>query len=168
MILYLNLLFCFVFNIACPHVNSYKRLHRIRNFIQLVAYGLNSRIPPIRIVQDNGVSNRLEFRLSDPSVNPYLLYAALMAAGMDGIEKKIEPDPKLNLVDDLWDKSTPEGIDTLPKYLMEALNYLKQDRVLVESIGEDVVNGFIAKKKALWDDYIKEVTKWEESFLESY
>jgi glutamine synthetase len=149
---------------AAPTVNSYKRLvvggsaSGATWAPAYIAYGDNNRSAMVRIPY-----GRLEFRLPDSSCNPYLVHAALIAAGLDGIERELDPgEPKnVNLYALTDDELKEQGIDILPQNLNEALDALETDKVLAELLGEEIVSEFIKVKRNEWIDYSRHVSDWE-------
>ena len=149
---------------AAPTVNSYKRLvvggsaSGATWAPAYIGYGDNNRSAMVRIPY-----GRLEFRLPDSSCNPYLVHAALIAAGLDGIERELDPGTPHNI--NLYSLSEEErkamGIDVLPQNLNEALNELEQNSVLRERLGEEIVDEFIKVKRKEWLDYSRHVSDWE-------
>lgn len=149
---------------AAPTVNSYKRLvvggsaSGATWAPAYIAYGDNNRSAMVRIPY-----GRLEFRLPDSSCNPYLVHAALIAAGLDGIERELDPgEPKnVNLYALTDDELKAQGIDILPQNLNEALDALEADKIFVELLGEEIVSEFIKVKRNEWVDYSRHVSDWE-------
>ncbi|WP_372737614.1 type III glutamate--ammonia ligase [Neptunomonas sp.] len=149
---------------AAPTVNSYKRLvvggsaSGATWAPAYIAYGDNNRSAMVRIPY-----GRLEFRLPDSSCNPYLVHAALIAAGLDGIERELDPgEPKnVNLYALTDDELKEQGIDILPQNLNEALDALEADKIFVELLGEEIVSEFIKVKRNEWVDYSRHVSDWE-------
>jgi glutamine synthetase len=157
--------------ICAPSVNSYKRLVVGRSLTgatwapAYISYGDNNRSCMVRIP-----GGRLEMRLPDGSCNPYLASAAIIAAGIDGIENKIDPGKPVNL--NLYDLSAQEikdmGIDTLPQNLHEALLALEEDTILKDALGP-IVDEFLKLKHMEWVEYMRHVSDWEiKSYLEFY
>jgi glutamine synthetase len=150
--------------ISAPTVNSYKRLvvggsaSGATWAPAYIAYGDNNRSAMVRVPY-----GRLEFRLPDASCNPYLVHAAIIAAGLDGIERELDPgEPKnINLYALTEDERKAQGIDILPQNLNEALNALADDAVLTERLGKEIVSEFIKVKRNEWLDYSRHVTDWE-------
>jgi glutamine synthetase len=150
--------------ICAPTVNSYKRLVVGRALSgatwapAYIAYGDNNRTSCVRIP-----GGRLELRLSDAGCNPYLVAAAVAAAGMDGVKKKIHPGPMNN--SNLYE-ATPEelkkaGIGLLPQNLLEAVTALEEDAVVKDALGAELAAEFIALKKMEWTEYARHVSDWE-------
>jgi glutamine synthetase len=159
--------------VGCPTVNSYKRLASPAPDSGaawspvFATYGGNDRTHMLR-VPDPG---RVENRCIDGSANPYLTISALVAAGLDGIERKLNPgDPcDLNLLKLSEQEATERGLVSMPMTLWEALEHLVGDNVLREGLGKtpdgDYVDYFVATKKAEVRASHTEVTPWE---LERY
>ena len=154
--------------IAAPTVNSYKRLAAGESRSGTtwspvcVAHGPNNRTALVRTLPD-----RFEWRLPDASANPYLATAALVAAGLDGIEQGLDPGPACT--DDLFVLSPAQraarGIAQLPSSLAEALDALQADPVLCAALGATLSTQFLQLKRAEWTDYARHVSAWE---LERY
>jgi len=150
--------------LAAPTVNSYKRLVVGRALSgatwapAYITYGDNNRTCMVRIPY-----GRLELRLPDGSCNPYLVTAALIAAGMDGIANKIDPGPPCN--DNLYEMSQAQiaerGIGLLPQNLNEAIDAFAADDVVRGSIGEALAKEFIELKRMEWIEYSRHVSDWE-------
>jgi glutamine synthetase len=157
--------------LACPTVNSYKRLVVGRSLTgstwapAYISYGDNNRSTMVRIPK-----GRLELRLPDGACNPYLVTAAVIAAGLDGIDRKLDPGAPHN--DNLY-ALTPEqlnerGIQVLPQNLEQALNALEADTVICDAIGP-VAGEFLKLKRAEWLEYMRYVSDWElKSYLEFF
>jgi glutamine synthetase len=150
--------------IAAPTVNSYKRLVVGRALSgatwapAYIAYGNNNRTACIRIPY-----GRIELRLPDGSCNPYLTTAAILAAGMDGVNRKLEAGAPINENLDEW---TPEqiakrGIRLLPQNLAQALDALEQDEVIKSALGADLAAEFLKLKRMEWIEYSRHVSEWE-------
>lgn len=150
--------------LAAPTVNSYKRLvvggaaSGATWAPAYVCYGDNNRSAMIRVPY-----GRLEFRMADSGCNPYLVHAALIAAGMDGVERELSPgDPQnVNLYSLTEAERQEKGIDILPQNLGEALEALEADTVLAERIGSEIIGEFLKIKKSEWADYSRHVSSWE-------
>jgi len=158
--------------ICAPTVNSYKRLVVGRALSgatwapAYITYGDNTRTCMVRIPY-----GRLEMRLPDGSCNPYLASAAILAAGMDGVAKKMDPGPPNNT--NLYEWSSADlkkaGIGVLPQNLNEALDALETDGVLCEAIGKDLAEELIRLKRMEWVEYQRHVSQWEvERYLEFF
>jgi glutamine synthetase len=150
--------------IVAPTVNSYKRLVVGRSLSgatwapAYIAYGDNNRTACVRIPY-----GRLELRLPDGSANPYLATAAILAAGMDGVERKLDPGKPIN--ENLYEWSPQKlkkaGVDLLPQNLVEALDEFEKDKVLRAALGEDVSQEFLTLKRMEWVEYMRHVSDWE-------
>ncbi len=150
--------------VAAPTVNSYKRLVVGRSLSgatwapAYIAYGDNNRTACVRVPY-----GRLEVRLPDSGCNPYLVSAALIAAGLDGIDRKIDPGPVQNI--NLYELSVEElaakGIGLLPQSLKEAVDALEQDTVVCDGLGTELSREFIRLKRMEWTEYSRSVSEWE-------
>ncbi|MCI1965637.1 MAG: type I glutamate--ammonia ligase [Oscillospiraceae bacterium] len=157
--------------VCSPTVNSYKRLAAGYEAPAHITWSCKNRSPLIRIPSARGEGSRIEFRSPDPSANPYLVLACCLAAGLDGIKKKMTLPPATDC--DLFD--VPEeaiasmGIGTLPLNLMDAAQALKQDTVIAKVLGEHALHSFLQDKKSEWTRYTRAVTDWEiENYLQKY
>ena len=123
-----------------------------------MCYGDNNRSAMVRIPY-----GRLEFRMADAGCNPYLVHAALIAAGLDGVERELDPGEPQNV--NLYSLSAVEleqrGINILPQNLGEALDALAADTVLTERIGSEIIGEFLKVKRMEWIEYSRYVTSWE-------
>jgi glutamine synthetase len=158
--------------LVAPSVNSYKRLVVGRALSGAtwapahIAYGDNNRTAMVRVPHGH-----LELRLSDSSCNPYLATAAVLAAGLDGVDRKLDPgDPdNLNLYDYTLEQLREMGIGTLPQTLREALDALAANPLFRDRLGDEVVREFITIKEMEWIEYQRHVSDWEiERYLEYY
>jgi glutamine synthetase len=151
---------------AAPTVNSYKRLVVGGNASgatwapAYICYGDNNRSAMVRIPY-----GRLEFRLPDSGCNPYLVTAAIIAAGMDGIERELDPgEPmNLNLYSLTLDQIKEKGVEILPQNLNEALDALEADTVFTDALGQEIVSEFLKVKRTEWVEYSRHVSDWEVS-----
>jgi glutamine synthetase len=157
--------------LCCPTVNSYKRLVVGRSLTgatwapAYISYGDNNRSAMVRIPK-----GRLELRVPDGSCNPYLATAAVIAAGLDGIERELDPgDPRnVNLYD--WTSAQLEGagIGTLPQNLNAALDALEGDRVIRDALAP-ISSEFVKLKRMEWVEYMRHVSDWEiKTYLEFF
>ncbi|GMA16442.1 type I glutamate--ammonia ligase [Deinococcus metallilatus] len=153
--------------ITNPLVNSYKRLVPGYEAPVNVAWSTSNRSALIRIPAKRGNSTRAEVRMPDPSCNPYLALAAMLAAGLDGIEQKLEPPPAIqrNIFRMTVREKRHHRIRELPADLREAVDELEKDAVIAGALGEHVMEHFVAAKRAEWRDYSTTVHPWE---LERY
>jgi glutamine synthetase len=160
--------------ILAPLVNSYKRLVPGFEAPVYVTWARINRSALIRIPQatrGRPEATRLELRCPDPSCNPYLAFSAMLAAGLDGIERNLElADPveeNLYHFDDTMIRK--QGVRTLPGSLEEALDELARDEVIQSALGAHVWEWFMEAKRAEWNEYRVQVTPWElERYLTTY
>ncbi len=156
--------------ILCPTVNSYKRLITGFEAPVYISWARINRSALIRVPQwfeDKSASARIELRCPDPACNPYLAFAVMLAAGLDGIEKNMRlPEP---VEEDLYsfdeERLGEMKIDTLPSSLSEALEAMKEDRMIEEVLGEHLYKRYLKIKLKEWNEFKMQVTKWE---LEKY
>jgi glutamine synthetase len=152
--------------ICAPTVNSYKRLVVGRALSgatwapAYAAYGDNNRTGCVRIP-----GGRLEMRLPDSGCNPYLVTAALIAAGMDGVRRRLDPGKpnNTNLYEQSPEALAKAGIGVLPQNLLEAITALEQDEVVQDGLGAPLAKEFIELKKMEWVEYSRHVSDWETS-----
>ncbi len=145
-------------------MNSYKRLVVGRALSgatwapAYIAYGNNNRTACVRIPY-----GRIEMRLPDGSMNPYLASAAIAAAGLDGIDRQLNPGDPLNLnLYELTEAQIRErGIKLLPQSLKEAIDALEADEVVKQGLGPDLAQEFIQLKRMEWVEYSRHVSDWE-------
>jgi glutamine synthetase len=150
--------------VAAPTVNSYKRLVVGESISgtswapAYVAHGPNNRTALVRTLR-----GRFEWRLPDASANPYLATAGMIAAGLDGIDRKLDPGPAC--VDDLFEMPLAQvrerGIEVLPQDLNEALGALRGDGVIRTALGETLTEQFVLLKTEEWNEYRQHVSDWE-------
>jgi glutamine synthetase len=160
--------------IVAPTVNSYKRIVPGYEAPVFVCWAQVNRSALIRIPRytpGNDKATRIELRYPDPSCNPYLAFTAMLAAGLDGVEKQLKPPAHVNNVD-VYHLTPAEvaarGIPILPGSLAEALEDLEKDTVLQAALGANLYDAFQRAKWAEWDDYRIHVTDWEiERYLEN-
>jgi glutamine synthetase len=160
--------FCAVTN---PLVNSFKRLVPGYEAPVNVAWSMRNRSPMIRIPDRRGTGTRCELRMPDPASNPYLALAVQLAAGLDGVERKlVPPDPvNKNIFTMTVRERRHHKIDDLPRDLHEALDVLEKDDVIMAALGEHIAGRFIEAKRAEWSEYISRVSEWEiEKYLGLY
>jgi glutamine synthetase len=151
-------------------VNSYKRLVPGYEAPVYVAWSRRNRSALIRIPlykPGNEQATRAEIRCPDPACNPYLTFAALLQAGLEGIEKGYElPEPmEKNLYHLAPDDRRRLGIEQLPETLGEAIELTAESELVLRTLGEHTFNRFIEIKRQEWEDYRVQVTPWE---LERY
>ncbi|MCK5771335.1 type III glutamate--ammonia ligase [Algiphilus sp.] len=149
---------------AAPTVNSYKRLvvggsaSGATWAPVYVTYGDNNRSAMVRVPYGH-----LEYRLPDAGCNPYLVTASLIAAGLDGVERELDPGQARNI--NLYDlgpaQCREQGIDILPQNLSEALQALEADPLFADTLGRELVDEFITIKRDEWIEYSRHVSDWE-------
>jgi glutamine synthetase len=160
--------------VLAPLVNSYKRLVPGYEAPVYIGWARINRSALIRIPQiSKGQLNstRIELRCPDPSTNPYLAFACMLAAGLDGIERKLEPPSPVeeNLYHLDPAKLESRRIRQLPGTLRDALEELRADKVIREALGEHVFERFVEAKTEEWDEYRMQVSAWEvERYLEAF
>ncbi len=153
--------------IANPTVNSYKRITTGGDSVpQYATWGLRNRASMIRIpVYKPGkqLSTRIELRSPDPMANPYLVNAVTLAAGLDGIERKLELPPEATAETlKLTDRQMLEaGYTPLPRSLKEALDVFEDSQFMKDALGEHIHSFFLKKKRAEWHKFESTITEWE-------
>ncbi|MCD4750000.1 MAG: type I glutamate--ammonia ligase [Thermoanaerobaculales bacterium] len=157
--------------ITNPLVNSYKRLVPGYEAPVNVAWSEKNRSPMIRVPARRGIGTRCEVRIPDPSCNPYLAITAMLASGLDGIERGLDCGAPVNR--NIFEMSAREKkrlkIKQLPGSLDEAIDFLEKDTLLRDALGDHIFDHFIFNKRREWADYIKEIHDWElERYLERY
>jgi glutamine synthetase len=149
--------------ITNPIINSYKRLVPGYEAPTNVAWSEQNRSPMVRIPARRGEGTRCEVRIPDPSCNPYLAFAVMLAAGLDGIANKIDPGPPVNK--NVFEMSQREKrrhkIDELPATLNQALDALEKDPVILAALGKHLSESYIAGKRQVWNDFLAAVHPWE-------
>ena len=144
-----------------PTVNSYKRINAPRTTSgatwspNTLTYGGNNRTHMIRIPD----AGRFELRLADGAANPYLYPAAVLAAGMDGMERNLDPGKRLD-IDMYADGHKVRGAKKLPLNLLDALRELDKNKTLKAAVGP-AADAFLKLKHQEWDDYARHLTAWE-------
>ncbi|MDY0396444.1 type I glutamate--ammonia ligase [Virgibacillus halophilus] len=154
-----------------PTVNSYKRLVPGYEAPCYVAWSAQNRSPLLRIPFSRGLSTRVELRSVDPTANPYMAMAVLLAAGLDGVENKMAPPTPVNgnIYDMTAEERKENGIVNLPATLKEALTKLTKDETMIEAMGAHLYEHFIEAKEIEWDMFRTTVHPWErEQYLSLY
>lgn len=146
-----------------PLVNSYKRLMSGFDAPRDIIWTVKNRNALIRIPSVRGEETGVELRFPDPSANPYLALAVCLAAGIEGMEQKIEPGA---LAKDVPENMTEEekaaaGIDCLPETLWEAAAAMEKDDFMKRVLGEEFVRLYAAGRQAEWNEYMSQVSEWE-------
>lgn len=153
--------------ITNPTVNSYKRITTGGDSVpQYATWGLRNRASMIRIpVYKPGkqLSTRIELRSPDPMANPYLVNAVTLAAGLDGIERKLELPPEATAETlKLTDRQMLEaGYTPLPRSLKEALDVFEDSQFMKDALGEHIHSFFLKKKRNEWHEFESTITQWE-------
>jgi glutamine synthetase len=154
-----------------PLVNSYKRLVPGYEAPVYIAWAERNRSPLVRVPAARGEGTRVELRMPDPSCNPYLAFAVMLAAGLDGIERRIDPGPPLNR--NIYAMTEEElerlQIRVLPRNLGEAMEAFLADEVVCEALGSHIVSDLVRAKRQEWREYSAQVHLWEiERYLTRY
>ncbi|MFX1295169.1 MAG: type I glutamate--ammonia ligase [Promethearchaeota archaeon] len=154
--------------ICCPTVNSYKRLVPGFEAPINIAWSRRNRSALVRIPMylkgpKYAKRRRVEYRGVDPSTNPYLAFACILTAGLDGIKKKIDPGDPVD--EDIYELSDGEkhelNIKQLPTTLKDALNALSSDEIIQRTLGKHIYEAFIEYKTNEWNQFCLYVTPWE-------
>ncbi len=145
-----------------PTVNSYKRIDAVRTASgatwspNAVTYSGNNRTHMIRVPEDG----RFELRLMDGATNPYLAQAAVIAAGLDGIQNKLDPG-KPSFINMYEEGDKLKNVKKLPSTLLDALRLLEKNKTLRSELGAEVVDSYIKLKMMEWRDYTSHLSQWE-------
>jgi len=155
--------------VVCPLSNSYKRLLMGSWAPTHVCYGYDNRAAAIRIpsqhIGSKGESTRIEFRMPDASSNPYLAIGVTLAAGLDGVRRRVDPGEPLNVDYPEIEKEA----EWLPRTLGEALREMKNDTFLRSTFGETLFEEYIRVRESEWKVYREHVTEWEvDNFIDSF
>ncbi len=150
--------------LAAPTVNSYKRLTVGESLSgtswapATIAHGPNNRTAAVRTLP-----GRFEWRVPDASANPYLATATLIAAGLDGIDRGLDPGPAITADLFTWSPAQvrAHGLGLLPQSLDEALDALEGDEVVCDALGETLTAEFLRLKRAEWIEFARHVSPWE-------
>ena len=146
-----------------PTVNSYKRLVPGYEAPSYLVWSTSNRSCLVRIPASRGKGTRVELRCPDPTCNPYLEMALCLAAGLDGIERGLKPQPAYdeNVFVLSPEQLEAENIDCLPGTLEQAIAEAEKDPFIKQTIGAHAFENYIAGKKAEWDEYRTKVSQWE-------
>lgn len=149
--------------ITNPLVNSYKRLVPGYEAPVYLAWSAANRSALLRVPAKRGKATRVELRSPDPAANPYLAFAAMLLAGLDGIKNKIEPPSpaQMNIYHLSESERKSHDIASLPGSLYEALEEFKNSKVAKEALGEHIYTEFEKTKALEWDQYRIDVSPWE-------
>ncbi|MCT7832235.1 MAG: glutamine synthetase, partial [Lactobacillus crispatus] len=149
--------------IGNPTVNSYKRLIPGFEAPVYIAWAAKNRSPLVRIPSAGEINTRLEMRSADPTANPYLLLAACLTAGLNGIkEQKMPMKPvEENIFEMTEEERAEHGIKPLPTTLHNAIKAFKKDDLIKSSLGDHLMHSFIESKELEWSKYSQSVSDWE-------
>ncbi len=147
-------------------VNSYKRLVPGYEAPVYLSWARRNRSTLVRVPMykpGKEKATRIEFRSPDPACNPYLAFAVMLAAGLEGIEKGYSlPGPIEKDVYHLSEKERKKlGVETLPGSLVEAIELAEKSELMHKTLGAHIFNNFIESKKVEWDNYRKQIHPWE-------
>ena len=149
--------------ITNPLVNSYKRLTPGYEAPVYIAWSERNRSPLIRVPAARGDGTRAELRSPDPSCNPYLAFAVMLKAGIDGIKNQIDPGEPVS--QNIYTMSKEEkislGIESLPSTLNEALLELDKDEVVKSALTDHILRNYVEAKREEWENYRIRVHQWE-------
>lgn len=157
--------------ITNPLVNSYKRLVPGYEAPVYIAWSTQNRSPLIRIPAARQSGTRLELRNPDPSANPYLVLAVCLASGLDGIKRNLKA--KAQVGSNIFDLSQEElkkmQIESIPESLYDAVQIMKEDSLIKETLGLHAFDKYVAYKENEWNSYKNFITKWEiDNYLYKY
>lgn len=146
-----------------PVINSYKRINTGYEAPAYVAWSIANRTPLIRIAKQRDKDTMIELRNPDAASNPYLTLAAILMAGLSGIEENLEiPDLIEGDVNKLSDEERKnKGVERLPKDLGDAIKTFEEDKLVQMAVGEGLAKKYISFKEKEWQEYQEAVTDWE-------
>jgi len=154
-----------------PLVNSYKRLVPGYEAPVYITWSAGNRSPLIRVPAARGEGTRLELRFPDPTANPYLALAACLNAGLDGVRNGLTPPEAItgNIYTMTEAERAAQGIASVPGTLMDALDAMRADALVRDTLGEHIFKKYMDFKTAEWNDFRSRVTSWEiEQYLYRY
>jgi glutamine synthetase len=160
--------------ILCPTVNSYKRLVSGFEAPVYITWASMNRSALIRVpkwFRQKPESARIELRCPDPTCNPYLAFAVMLKAGLDGVKNNLMPPPPVeeNVYQLDRESLASKRVDVLPTSLWEALNELKKSKLIQEVLREHLLERYITIKTREWDEFKTQVTPWEiNKYLDVY
>jgi glutamine synthetase len=147
-----------------PTINSYKRLVPGYEAPVRIAWSECNRSPLIRIPAGRGKSTRIELRNPDPACNPYLSFACMLAAGLDGIERNLKPPDPIG--ENVYEMSAYEmqkrNIGSLPANMYESVKAFEADKLMMDTVGPHIAEFISRAKREEWTEYAAQVTRWEE------
>lgn len=148
--------------LTCPTVNSYKRINAPSTLSgstwapNAVTWTGNNRTHLVRVP----APGRFELRLPDGAANPYLMQAAILAAGLKGVREQLDPGPQRD-INMYTEGRQMADVARLPLNLLDALRTLDADESFKAALGEDLINGFVKMKMAEWNSYTAHLSQWE-------
>ena len=142
-----------------PTTNAYRRITEMAQVPTLVSWGHDNRLCMVRVPRERGGATRLEVRVADGAANVYLATAAVLLAGLDGIERKLEPPPALEGL--IYEQPEAENCPPLPRSFDAAIEHLAADEYLSAAMGEDMVRTFLEIKGAELARSKAFTTDWE-------
>jgi glutamine synthetase len=142
-----------------PTVNSYRRIHPEALVPTRVNWGHDNRFTLVRVPPERGAHTRVEVRIGDGAANPYLAYAAALFAGLDGVQKGLEPPAPV--AGNVYELPEEEQGALLPVSFPEALDALEADETIRAAMGEELVSTFLEIKRYEVDRYRRYVTDWD-------
>ena len=154
-----------------PLINSYKRLVPGFDAPVYATWSAETSFALLRVPAVTGTHTKLELRSPDPTANPYLAFAACLAAGLEGIRQELPLAPSVDInVSALTDEERRAlDIERLPKTMCDAVDALEQDPFIIDMMGEPVAKQYIATKRKEWNTYRRQVTEWEiKEYLNRY
>jgi len=160
--------------LLCPTVNSYKRLVSGFEAPVYITWAAMNRSALLRVpkwFKAKQEAARIELRCPDPTCNPYLAFAVMLKAGLDGIKNNAQPPEPVeeNIYELDGESLVQKNIDILPTSLAEALDALKEDKILQDTLGKHLFERYIDVKTKEWDEFKKQVTNWElETYLDTF
>lgn len=160
--------------ILCPTVNSYKRLVSGFEAPVYITWASMNRSSLIRIPKWFGQtpkSARIELRCPDPTCNPYLAFAVMLKAGLDGIRRNLVPPEAVeeNVYHFGSEDLKKRHVNVLPSSLLDALSEMKNDKLVIETLGNNLLEKYVAIKTKEWEEFKIEVTPWEiTKYLDTY
>ncbi|MBU3102591.1 type I glutamate--ammonia ligase [Clostridium gasigenes] len=157
--------------ITNPLVNSYKRLVPGYEAPVYIAWSGKNRSPLVRVPASRGAGTRVELRCPDPSANPYLVLACLLSAGLEAIKNNSVPPASVekNIFEMTEAEREADGIESLPGTLEEAIAYMRDNKLVRETLGAHTFDKYVDAKQSEWDDYKTRVHEWEvEKYLKQY
>jgi len=152
--------------VTCQWVNSYKRLTPGYEAPCYITWARRNRSDLIRVPEYKpGKENatRIEYRAPDPACNPYLAFSVMLAAGLEGVEKRLQPPEPVeeNVYEMSEEARQKRGVSTLPGGLWEAVELMEKSSLVREALGDHVFYTFLKNKKIEWDRYRTQVTDYE-------